>query len=200
MLKAHGDAKTFEIRQVRLNIEGITSDLGFWAAANTIEHLSFKNMLYWWCFWASLRPSFSNLHSSEEKFILTMQANDASQTSSPEMSWWLFAKRNKSKNPPATPCWACLSGLCALLPILNSMQQCLEKNYCINQKKIALNPGHIGRIPIYQHPPSLSKTPGKSQQKLREINHLKQINQHSTRSSSHFLHTTHGLRLSHQSH
>ena len=47
MLKAHGDAKTFEIRQVRLNIEGITSDLGFWAAANTIEHLSFKNMLYW---------------------------------------------------------------------------------------------------------------------------------------------------------
>ena len=42
MLKAHGDAKTFEIGQVRLNIEGITWDWGFQASANTIKHLSLK--------------------------------------------------------------------------------------------------------------------------------------------------------------
>ena len=128
MLKAHGDAKTFEICQVRLNIEGITWDWGFQAAANTIKHPSLKKkQLHWWCFWVSLRPSLSNLHSSEEKFILIMQANDAPQTSSPEMSWWLCAKKQSNIIKPST-CNALQGmferGACALLPIL--MQQCMK--------------------------------------------------------------------------
>lgn len=80
-----------------------------------------------------------------------------------------------------------------------------NNKYCINQKKTSLNQNNVGRIPIYQHPPSLSKTPATKMfetprfppkypnKNFMKINHLKQINQH-WRSSSHFLHTTHWIR------
>ena len=105
----------------------------------------------------SLRPSLSNLHSSEEKFILIMQANDAPQTSSPEMSWWLCAKK-KSNHLPATPCRACLSGV-RVLYYQSWCSNAWKQQVLHQSKKTSLNQNNVGRIPIYQHPPSLSKTP-----------------------------------------